>query len=58
MPDHTYECLDVEIAWNYGERDLKSEFSVNLSFTDVNPPFNFVYNFVLAGQTSFFSPKK
>ena len=27
--DHTYECLEVEIAWNSGEMALKSVFYAN-----------------------------
>ena len=36
--DHTYECLDVDMAWNYGERDLKSVFSAKLCLVSLKFP--------------------
>lgn len=34
----TYECLEVEMAWNSGESALKSVFSANLFLFSVNWP--------------------
>ena len=54
----TYQCLDVEILWNAGFIDLKSEFSLNLSLLELKTPLFFVSRRALAGQIVAFPGKK
>lgn len=41
--NQTNECFDVEIAWNSGDRDLKSAFSENFPLVYLKLPCPFVY---------------
>ena len=48
--DHTYECFEVDIAWNCFDIDLKSLFSANLSLEESKLPLSLVSSFTFAGH--------
>ena len=47
----TKQCLEIEIAWNYGDNALKSVFYANFPLLPEKRPFILLYSFIFDGQT-------
>ena len=56
--NQTYECFEVEIAWKFGDIDLKSEFYWKFPLESVNAPLLLVYRMTFAVHTPDCLPKK
>ena len=48
--NHTYQCLDVDMAWNSGDRALKSLFSAKPCLASVIDPWALVSRYTLEGH--------